>query len=93
MLSVFRRPSTTHCLALAKSVFALPAHNTKYNSNNLRNTAHNHVGLRRCFASKPKQGASTYTAAVLEEFDQPLVLAKMTNDTPLGTDMVRIYYI
>lgn len=33
---------------------------------------------------------SNYKASVLEEYDKPLQLINMKNDTPLGTDMVRI---
>lgn len=32
----------------------------------------------------------SYRAAVLEEFDKPLVVAKIKNETPLGMSMVRM---
>lgn len=86
MLSVFLRQSPALGLAVAKGVLALPAHKS-------RSAIFNAYALSRCFASKPlniENIAVPYTAAVLEEYDQPLVLAKMTNDTPLGTDMVRV---
>lgn len=32
----------------------------------------------------------SYRAAILEEFDKPLVVAKIKNETPLGMSMIRI---
>lgn len=36
----------------------------------------------------PQRHQSSYKAAILEEFDKPLVLSNVKNDSPLGTDMV-----
>lgn len=32
----------------------------------------------------------TYKAAILEEFDKPMIITKVKNDAPLGTEMVSI---
>lgn len=61
-------------------------------SSALTNSSRRTPTSRREFSSKPKVVANKYTAAVLEEFDKPLVMAKMKNDTPLGTDMVSDKY-
>lgn len=83
MLSVFRRPSSTLCAAVAQRAFALPTLSSPQQS-----ASWNELFGIRSFATKTKKGAASYTAAVLEEYDKPLVLAKMRNDTPLGSDMV-----
>lgn len=87
MLSVFRGPSSTLCRAINRSAFALPKSGAK-TSFALRNITSFH--LSRTFSSKKERCAEPYCAAVLDEYDKPLVLASMTNNTPLGTDMVRV---
>lgn len=32
----------------------------------------------------------SYTAAILEEYDKPLIVTKIKNDTPVGPGMVRL---